>query len=409
MKLLTSTARPRGRPVRLPPRCRAVQPSSRCLRLRFLPSLPSQPHHPHPNLDFANADTADLTSQAAARLLVACRQLIIFNTMSVASTVTDSATGREVGASTTASSKEVVVPLSATPNVIHTFETIVGECPDEEATWVCNPRSCIDRRHLCPLSLRYTASRSSAELSSRRGAIRQAIWDVVADEMRTKNWQDSLPSIVFDEDHLDVDKPGGCVDVVFSTSRLWSKMYARMELVRVEVKDGAPVILSRQGGSIKLSGNVLPVDLIRLPLTPTNSSALFMSLGVMVSNIGTAMGLATFTHKGSDKTLTYGVDGVRLYIKLHDSSMTLPFDKLVAQIPTHFLWKGVPITMYYSGRILHKTPLYSAKFPMEDEPSSSDGQNNRSPTSPSVSASNHQSSTAGASNEQASKRRRSDE
>lgn len=62
LTLLTWTARPRGRPVRLPPRCRAVEPLSPLSLLAFA-SVTTSSRTPSPL--FANAHTTDLPPQLA--------------------------------------------------------------------------------------------------------------------------------------------------------------------------------------------------------------------------------------------------------------------------------------------------------------------------------------------------------
>lgn len=329
--------------------------------------------------------------------------------MSVASTAPDSATGREDSAASATNPFEISVPLDPARSALFKIKSLQGLCPPEGATWICDASSCTDRRLLQPLTLRFQSCQNywSEDVQNRRYHIRQAIWDAVAEIMQQKSLKGSMPAILFDDDPLDPSKAHGSLDVIFTESGLWAAMHARLKKIHVDLDGSSACEFSLVSCSNKLAGNIWTLDLLRLPLTSANSEAILQSLNEMMAGIGTVTGLATVTHQGSDKSFTYAPDCHRAYLKLHEASMTISFHILIEKLPTHFVWEGVPLPMYYTGRILHKTPLHSASFPTAT--SSSAGQNDHSSASPSASTSDNQSSTAGASNEQASKRKRNDE
>lgn len=328
--------------------------------------------------------------------------------MSVASTAPDSSTGREDGAASISSPFEISVPLDPARSASFSFQTVEGFCPEEGNTWICDNTSCSDVRLLQPLTLRFQASQKywTQNVQTRRCHIRQAIWDAVAETMHRESLQGPMPAILFDDDPLDPAKEHGTLDVIFTEPAVWAAMQRRLKKVHVALDGSSSCDFSLVACSNDLPSDTWAIDLLRLPLTSANTKAILQSLNEVTTGLGTVTGLAKITHQGLDKSFTYAPDCHRAYLKLYEASMALPFHILVGKLPTHFVWNGIPLPMYYTGRVLHKTPLHSANFPTAN---SSAGQNDQSSASPSASTSNNQSSTAGASDEQVSKRRRNDE
>lgn len=286
--------------------------------------------------------------------------------MSVASTAPDSSMGKEDQAPTDPISIELCAPFDRTSNATTDYRAIVGECPQEDASWLCDATSCDDRRRLSPWTLRFVGSPGSASIVGRQLQLEEAIWNVTAEEMRKKDWKHSLPSIVFDHDPLDAVKRHGCVDVIFTNGQLWRHMFVRMKKLQVKSTEGAPIVLTCVCASSGLPGDIMPLDLLRLPLTAENGQAVLKSLDAMVLSVGRIVGLATAHTVGPDTSFSYGAEVHRAYVKLSPASMLLPFEALVKRLCTHLIWKGTPYTLYYPGRSFHKAPVYSANFTAEE-------------------------------------------
>lgn len=266
-------------------------------------------------------------------------------------------------------SLRIKLPEPELPPALRSSVTVVGgRCPYDLPYWF-NQMDSWDRRYMPPYTMRFSASASTSDvdLEGAQDEIRRAVWQATEIQMIERNLPGPLPSVLVELDPLDPLKVDGCIDVTFANEDGLVAMVSCLSEIQIEKASGAICTLPFVYCSNSLPSNVIPFDLLRVPLTEDNSKAVFKSLDAMVSDVGAVIGLAWIDYDQTSLRKLRPNDVLRAYLKLAPTSMALPFEVLATKMPTHFKWEGVPYTLQYAGRDFHKTPLHSAHFPLHGE------------------------------------------
>lgn len=244
-----------------------------------------------------------------------------------------------------------------------------GECSEDLFWWDSQTLDRNDRRNLQPLTMRFLA-RDRPPGSSFRGRhddIRRAIWQAVGNEMNKANVSGPLPSVIVEENPFNERKSRDCIDVSFDDGFLLSAILAKLSRIEIVEVDEEPWQLSLSYFSGTLPRDILPFDVLRLPVTQSNSKAVMQSLTTMMASVGTVLGIGKIHYPEEVLGRSLGPTQVtRDYLKLSRKSMTLPFNSLISQIPTHMVWKRASHSLQYAGRDLHDAAVHSDDFPPED-------------------------------------------
>lgn len=246
-----------------------------------------------------------------------------------------------------------------------------GLCPVDRPHWPLPTLSTYDRRYLRPLSFRFLAS-NRGDLGSwlgRQDQIRQEIWRSIAQLQQEWHLDDPLPVIVFDCDTLDATKRYGCLEMTFETENLFICVGDKMSSITIRASGEEQCTkLDICQWSNTLESNIMPFDILRLPLTANNSSAVFKSVKSMMASLGTVVGLAAIEITSTTDGMAHPrTDTARFYLQLTPASMKMSWPSLIAAIPTHFVWESIPRTLQYSGRQLHQVAKHSDDYPVQEE------------------------------------------
>lgn len=288
---------------------------------------------------------------------------------------------------------------------------VEGVWPEDAPLRSDATRASHDVRLMLPLTIRYLRASSEVGLPywAREGDIQRAIWQEVRRELQQmQRVEEPMPSIIFDSDHLDARKQGGCIDVVFSSAEVFERMRLRIRTINLEKPGKKPCAFKIGCASNTLPGNIFPFDVLRLPISSIDTEVLLNSLNHMVRDVGSAIGFGYYkVTDGIDEPPHERHDVIRAYIKLNSSSVTMPFAALASFLPSHFVWEGVPHTTVFAGRQLLKVAHHSADYPVEMADKGSDTEEAKATTSAGSCSSSSDASTREGESSNASKRKRS--
>lgn len=263
---------------------------------------------------------------------------------------------------------------------------------------------------MAPMTMRFTASQAhGVKIRHSHDEVRQGIWHIVAKEMHKHGWKGSLPAITIEQAPLDDPERPVRIDVKFRNEDVMCHIIKCMYEIRIEKSSGTSCCLPMLCFSNSLPGCVLPFDLLRLPLTKKNSELVLKSLNTMLEPLGTVVGLGRYEVAQSVLGMCVDSTTTRAYLHLSPSSITMPFETLIKQMPTHFRWHGTPYALLYAGIELHDTVVQSAEFPIEEEEDSQGSEEEEEDSSGDSSSRNNQGSRRVGRNEQSRKRRRGEE
>lgn len=243
-----------------------------------------------------------------------------------------------------------------------------GVCPLDYPCWLGYTGSDVDRRLFKPHSLRYACAKEARPLRKHQDSITQHIWTEVRRLLEAQGLPIKLPSVVFDYEPL--GEHSATLDLVFDSVSTEVVIHIGPRLKHIKVEKGGRdrYTFTFLAWSNSIAGDIFPVDCYRLPLDASNSKAIMQSLDHAVGKIGTVIGLGRIQIANDVEGLVNPDEEItRAYIKLARASMKLPFSVLVAPLPSHFVWKGVPYRLRFAGSQRREGVLFSADYPLEEE------------------------------------------
>lgn len=246
---------------------------------------------------------------------------------------------------------------------------IAGHPPLDTPYWVKQTLTDYDRRRMASYSLRFTAvGDDQVDILLRQDEVRRAIWEAVGQEMERRNVSGSLPAVLIEKGRFEVgEKDVVRVDVICDNDDLCNILINCMKQIRIQQAGQEAWTIFLESFSNSLDADILPFDLLRLPLTAENSDAIMKSLDTMVKDVGHVIGIGKFEYTDPAHGFSHGPSHVyRGYIKLSPASMTLAFAALARSLPTHFVWHQIPYPLRYAGRGFHDEAVHSANFPVEE-------------------------------------------
>ncbi|PWN24741.1 hypothetical protein BDZ90DRAFT_262959 [Jaminaea rosea] len=238
----------------------------------------------------------------------------------------------------------------------------------DDPNWTDFTRASSDRRLMKPLTMRFVSQSPTAfdRLFEQHNDVRRCIWEKLSQQMGDCGLKDRRSTILIDRDPLVKAQEGGYVDITFSSETAFARLLGRLSSIRLVLPCGAVIVLTRTDMSNSLRGDIMPFDVLRLPVTVHNAKDILRSLDDMASGVGSVIGIAKHEIIESSFNPPQVIsDKIRGWIKLWPASMTLPFAALVERLPTACKWRGVPFTLWYPGRALHKTASPSIDYPIE--------------------------------------------
>lgn len=242
-----------------------------------------------------------------------------------------------------------------------------GSCPSEGTITYGRAHEAPDFRRLSPLTIQYRSKEANSlhNLSSRQDRVRSAIWTSLSKALPSYTSSSEFPKVIFRE--AEEAKGVTLIDLVFPSSELFRHCCDFKEL-DVGGLGKERCIFERTAVSNALPRDVFMIDCVALSLEETSVDAVFSALTSIVANVGSLVGLARITARSQDWTadvFAASTNTLRLYVKLSRASMAAPLKQLATQLPTHFLWRGMPCKLYYVGCHLHEEYAYSANYPLD--------------------------------------------
>lgn len=203
--------------------------------------------------------------------------------------------------------------------------------------------------------------------------VRSAIWRAL-DQLVAHNDLDCgvcRPTIAFDETTQHDHRRLATISLVGLSEDLLEEVACSLRKLEIEDRHGDTTVYHYSGYTNSLSGSIMAIDCFNLPIKKRSAKAIGDAFKAITAPIGVLLGVATVALDSEDWDLNEQQSGrIRAYVRLHQESITLPFDKYVRLLPTHLKWCGVPYNLSYRGRKLHTHDVFSRNFTLsgQDEP-----------------------------------------
>lgn len=245
-----------------------------------------------------------------------------------------------------------------------------GKCPDERP-YFSEPASLTpDIRRVSPLTVRFKEQGPGNLCGNghNHDAVRAALWNTLSDLMAGCTAPQDLPRVVFHEgEGRDSGTPDkGLFDLVFPSVEALRSV-ATLKEVNLGGFGSDRRVFSRTLATNALPSDIFVIDCLNFPLEQSDGQALFAALKDMTAGFGSLVGVGKIVvqEKGWQLDTHALFSGtIRFYVKLSRASMVASLQDLVAQIPSHLLWFGTPLKLYFSGCDLQTQTKHSADYPL---------------------------------------------
>lgn len=232
-----------------------------------------------------------------------------------------------------------------------------------------------DVRTLDAMTVRYTSEKGqkSALSPSAYNKIRPAIWRALY-QLATPSTLANItlcPSIVFEGQTQHGDGRPQTISLVGLPEDLLNAVLRDVHKLEIENDDGGKMVYELSGHTNNLPGRIIGIDCHGILIKDAHAQAIGEAFKTITAPIGELLGVVAVALDSELWNLTKHQCGhTRAYVRLHERSITLPFDDYVRLFPTHLKWRGVPFNLSYCGRKLHTHNDFSRNFTPsgEDEP-----------------------------------------
>lgn len=243
-----------------------------------------------------------------------------------------------------------------------------GACPDEGSLFFDRADCYHDYRSLSRFTLRFEEKEGNDMFADNRvqDAVKASVWDVLSKVMSDCTLPQDLPRIIIHDFKGGKDESSGTsvVDLVFPCEKAFDCVN---ELKEIDIGDwdGQRRVFTRGLYTCALPSDIFVIDCLDVKLEEIDSEKLFSAFTMMTASIGSLVGMAKiFVGKEDwEQQLFPAYSGsIRAYVKLNVVSFAAPLKGLVAKLPTFFVWLGASHKLLYTGRHLHKEPVYSPDY-----------------------------------------------
>lgn len=281
--------------------------------------------------------------------------------------------------------------------------SLVSSCPEHRSAWRYCAHTYPDDRTRGALTLRFRSKKPDniALEPKAHDAVRTAVHAQLAKMLPRGH---KLPRISFDSLESPEGKIVGLIDLVFSQRKAFRLIQPDLKTIDIGV-DSQKRLFSADYWAGHIPGSTFVLDCLNLPVS-FDQKALFAALSSITGDLGSLGSLGKIVYYKKDSDFEADSGTVRAYLELHRRWLTAPLDKLVKRLPSHLLWHGVPHKLLYVGYDLHKTPKYSADYPLSTSAVSSSEESSSSDEDTSDSDADSSSSDEDDSSARARKRRK---
>lgn len=236
-------------------------------------------------------------------------------------------------------------------------EQLSGTCPIDQDLWIDHTQIHYDVRGLAPFTMRFRSTKSPSSVVSpeSQGEVRRAVWRKIVELLGPKADAKTLPAVMFDECATEHGHQAGVIDLVFSDCDTLVEVTGKLETCTLEIKDGdhASSQYLLQGVTNSLGGEIFVVECLRLPITTANAKDVHEAFAAELRNVGTVLGIGKLVTSTRGRKVDSGTS--RIYIKIHEENMALPWRELLQKLPTSIKWQGYPYNLTFAGKSRYRS------------------------------------------------------
>lgn len=179
------------------------------------------------------------------------------------------------------------------------------------------------------------------------------------------------PIITFGEWDSTKAQPLTVINMVFSSHRAFQCIRTKLREIALGGKEGTEHQYAKVWSANNLSGDTFLIDCLDLPIKGIDVNSLFSSLTSMTRELGLLLGISKIVVDIENTDIVAETGTVRGYLRLARPFLTVPLRDLATELPSHFVWHGVPHRLLYTGYDLDPEPRFSVDYPLSPGSASS--------------------------------------
>lgn len=256
-------------------------------------------------------------------------------------------------------------------DVAYSFAPIMGDIAGEAPFWESLSKKLSDVRELGAMTMRFTSEEevetTLCTCKATCNTIRVGIWRAIQELLPEYEPSDISPSVVYHEGPLGSAGRRDIIDLVFPASiegTAYLEILRKFAKLIIDESDGnSQRTYALQGSTTSLPGSTFPLDCYGLPIDALDPQSLFEALEALTYPAGLLLGFGKLEVDSEKWGIIDQYSGIiRMYLKLSDENISLPWLEFVQLLPSRFQCNGVAYSLHYRGCCLHTKDVVSRNF-----------------------------------------------